>query len=171
MTLSLVPKKLGTAALGENFPGEHNPMKILSHLRIAEQGPGRAYWGPPGPSCFPRHRPFRQAFPFQGILPFTKSHFSSFSSFSCVTILDAWRSPSHCSDLGICNSYCHPIGYWGWESKCHFSFGAKESWVFHLTSKDFVQTLSKQSTEKMKLKATIHFFPLLSLDYLNPYPS
>lgn len=150
LKLSLVPKKLGATAPGENFPHEHNPMRILSHLRIAEQGPGRTYWMPPGPPCFPRHRPFCQGEPIPGHFALHEVSCSGFFSFSCVTILDAWRSPSHHSDLGICSTYCHPIGYSGWESKCHFSLGAKESWVSHLTSKDFVQTLSKQSTEKTK---------------------
>lgn len=58
----------------------------------------------------------------------------------CATILDALRSPSHHLNSRICNKYCHPIGYSGWESKCHMYFGAKENWVSHLTSKDSVSS-------------------------------
>lgn len=50
-------------------------------------------------------------------------------------------------------------GYSGWGSKCSLSFRAKESLISCLTSKHFVQILSKYVIKIPKLKTTTHPSP------------
>ena len=82
---------------------------------------------------------------FQGALPFSPG--LPPASLGWAALLQ-WMTPGaqfHHSRYRDLNNYCHHIGYFGWGSMCPFSFRAKKSSVPYLTSKDFVQTLSKQS--------------------------
>lgn len=128
-----------------------NLTKSLSHWRIPEQGPMRASCMPPKLQHFPR---LGSPLSWGELLPgcTTFSIYPTSPSLGSHQLLWDWLlyctgclvAPTSASlDLGLCNSYHHLIGYLEWGGKSPFSFRAREGSVYHFSSNNFVQTLSK----------------------------
>lgn len=118
--------------------------KILNYLIIPEQAPVRPYSNHQNCDAFQGTgfslRPQSQGIPLLALLSRAST---SFLGISCVLALDAVQHLHH-TRFGGSETTCHPIGYSGWERSPSFSFKAKENSVFCLSSKGFVQTLSRQ---------------------------
>lgn len=100
---------------GDFFSG--NSTKILSPLRIPEQGPERAYRMLPDCNAFqgtgPLTGPSLRVNPFQGVLTFSLELPQSSPG---LAVLPYWTAPdtNPChSEFRNLNNYCHPIGYSG----------------------------------------------------------
>lgn len=144
----------------KNFPSG-NPRKILSHLRILEKGPVRAYRTP---LEFSKAQPLSQA-PLSEASPSSQGFCWLLWDWLCYCNGYLIAPISATSDFGALNNYHHPIGYSGWGSKGPWSFRVKESSASHWTSKDLFRLTSNLS-ENQNEKQQPNFFLLSGLSQI-----
>lgn len=138
------------------------PQATPQRLRIPMSRPMRAYQVLPWPWHSLRHKPLSQVPVSQGE-PISGCQGLDGQNFGSEWLL---ASNPTTPDLAIWTTI---ITHWLFGlggRKCLFFFRAKEITFSHLTSKEFVHTLSK-----LKLKAAIHLFsfPVLSLNSYIPW--